>query len=430
MEGFVVKISICLDDSEFLLTPMNMWKGFFHPHDIVLNDLTSIRDFIVSKEHWKISVDEHVLFAGSNVPYPLADVEVDWFDCEASRLRVRTPLIGYFSNYSTFIDSQSEMAMTLSRGSDQEQTFCEWNGIVEDLIRILRGLDITQTDLKLWILRYFRCHALKLSVAECDAIVCRIIAVDSVAAVDDDFTVQTDQLPTPSPTENQWNSEIDQQSIVVTAKCCEIQPTAAVSAPRTMSFSFTSNNEQILHGISMLLQGQQATWDRLVEDSRKVHAYPLLAVLSPYQSTGFRGAAKAFAGAKLGITTCRVRFHCSVCGCQSLTAGKGYKLQLGSKGTKYILKVFRMSLSMLQLMLQIGGVPNQVSAIAEFAITSLDILSTDLRDEFLKIAEVQDNDELRRSLIDVKNAAVLATAASNTPVQRSVLLDPTKTVSR
>lgn len=373
----MVKITLWVENAALVQSSMINWEGFFHPKDIVLDDLNSIRDFIVSKEHWKISVDEHVMLEGSNVPYLLSDAELDWFASEASRMHIRTPLIGYFLNYSLFISLEKELALTLGNASDYEKSFCEWSGCLDDLVGDLRqkvGYVIAEGDLLLWIVRYHRSNSHRLSIVQCELIVRKVLSTE--------VETPLSSLPLPAAAE-------------------ELPPPP---------------------------QGQQAAVARYVEDKRRIFDFPLLAVMCRHQPDGRLDALRVWGGNRLGISTCSVHFHCTVCGCRSPTAGKGYRLALGTKGTERVLKILHYSLSVLQLMLQLGGVPNQISAIAEFAIRSLDILATDLKVELQKIAQVHDIEDLRKAFVDAKAVASKGKRSSTMLRQRSVLFDFTKPV--
>lgn len=195
----------------------------------------------------------------------------------------------------------------------------------------------------------------------------------------------------------------DMMSVPVTPHEADPHPAdSSVPVNRILDALSAVQNE-----LGLIRQEQDASRDRNVEGMRRIHNFPLLAVLSRYQ-----GGMKKFARSKLRISSFKVHFHCNVCGYRSPTACDGYKLCLGTKGTQRILQVFKLSLNLFQLMLQVSGVPNQISMLADIAINSLDILTEELQNDFLKVAQQQDVESLRQTFL---NASLAAASSGPSP---------------
>lgn len=399
-DGFVVKISIWVNESVLSLAPMNRWEGFFHPHDIVLDDLNKIREFILSTEHWKINVDEFVLQLPPSKPILISEAENKWFAGVKFRALIREPLVGYFLNYPLLIGLECRFHVPLIKSSSGKKPFhCDWSGGVSDLVsqlrQSLRRGGFPETELKIWIARYYRQLSMNLSVAKCESIARKVLSMEDAD-----------------------NSSLDYDS------ASEIEDLSPPTVEQLM--------EGFSNKINVVLDNQQKDRDILVAAARKIYQYPLLAVMSRYQPSSLVGELKSFASQAIGRSTYRAHFLCSVCGCKSPTAGKGYKLNFGAEGTEHLMTAFQMSLTFLQIMLNLGGVPNQISVLADLATTSLDILTTDLRgnlQKFIPEKDIAEIDSMRSCLAKHSTPSRKDILDGDVVANRAVLLDSSKTVS-
>lgn len=380
------------------LAPMNKWEEFFYPHDMVLGDLNKIREFIFSTGHWKINVDEFVLQLAPSPPLLVSAAEDKWFAGVQSRAVIREPLVGYFLSYPLMISSEPRFHLALIKSSaiiTKNNNSADWSGRMPDLVSHLhQGLQvgtILERELKVWIAHHHRHLSVPLSAAKCDSIARKVLSNDGDdSALDYDSSTEMDDLS--PPTDSQRLKSID-------------------------------------NTLNRLERKQNEAMERHVEGMRKIYDRPLLVVVSRYQPSTLFGELVSFVSQGFGRSSYRAHFLCSVCGCKSPTAGEGYKLNFGADGTEHVLRACHMSLTFLQIMLNLGGVPNQISILAELATSSLDILANDLRVELLqnvKEAKVEEMDNMRDALVG--KVAEEGQKESDVVTDRAVLLDSSKTV--
>lgn len=415
------------------------WTGLVRPIDMLFGDLNAIRGFLFC--NWQINFDEYALMNSStDQPIALSDAEMKWFGGERTRAVVREALLGYFFDYSPLIRWELDFDMPLSKANNNESCYCTWSGNQAELVALLHaglGSKYAAQQLRLWIVRYYRSKSLPLSARKCDELRLLVLSSDFAIVSNDDNSsaaltdrVVTDEVQGENIAQNESGEPVavysamydgsaegnvdniaedptrTQRDIIVDDLMCHREANLQEGEHDTFIGDVSLDVPQpseiqlfmqaVTRDLTVIIRGQENARDRYVEDSRGVHVYPLLAVMSRYHPSGNKGYLKDRAGSFLGITTYRVHFHCSVCGCRSPTAHKGYKISLGTRGTELILKIFHISLSLLQLMLQLGGIPNQIAVIADLAIGSMDILETDLRNDLLRISSRKDIKQLRR----------------------------------
>lgn len=404
-EGFMVKINVWVErDLNTFGERISNWMDWFHPRDLMYDVLQGIRDFLHSKDHWQITLDEYVLGAGN--PLLLNDDEAQWFGSESLRIAMREPLLGYFWDYDSLIASELDFEVALSRSAE----VLPWRplGDTRHLVMAIRkriGDDETSPDvIKRLVIKYHQCNRKRLSVNACERLVRQVLGLEP-AVNRDPITpgVKAENIPQPAePTKGRGDAFEDQML--------------------DMMGRVLEGHQQTHHALDEMLK-------RSVEKARGVHDFPLLAVRSSYSARGMAKLTSGLAG-MAGVTTSRVHFLCCVCGCKSPTAGEGYLLSVGNEHTKQMFKVFHTSLSVLQVMLQLGGVPNQMSLIADLAIKSLDTLDMDIADGIADLPSAEAMADLRKKLVDILVANQDApTGIEKSDGSNSILLDPSKQVS-
>lgn len=148
-------------------------------------------------------------------------------------------------------------------------------------------------------------------------------------------------------------------------------------------------------------------YDHLYDNSTELFAFPILPVISEPDPTGLFGIMRRSMGKMY-----RVHFLCAVCGNCGRSGknnnGKGYKLPLASQLTYERLVLFKKTLEIADLLLQLYNVPFRPSVIADCALQTLSATAQQMTE-----AELINEDEIQTMRARLQAPPALAKQQTN-----------------
>eukprot|EP01031_Cornospumella_fuschlensis_P023385 gene23385-28377_t len=365
--------------------------------DVVYGEMNAMREYLRGNS-WNLEWLEYGLDPDNVQGQPLRrlrDLEDLWFfGCEEARLNVSSALLG---NQLETLERRRMGQMSLSLSwevCDQRGLLCVPSDAkaVQDIKaaidREMFGSDIAVKEKLRMVLDVCRQRGVAVSYAQ-------------LHGVPEEFDDRTGRVGASG----------------------EVDVSAAIQGlTDTIRNQMLPNQGRMLH---MLQESTRAT----VDQQRGVHDKPLLMVLKR-RNLSDNPALRLGQQLKerLGTKRYSVHFLCEMCGeCKTMKpaaspdAPKGYELDVSNRFCVDMLQAVHASLCMLQLILQVAGLPNGVSHLGKMCLDSVECVSKEVAEQLQdKVAEFEEMRAMFAQVAATEDAATAVSASTGTAAATAV----------